>query len=156
MKSNGFIELCDLDWKPYANHSRAPKASAQAPETETETETERKTPLRGSKESANGGSGAPRSKRRTGARLPADWDLTDDRVQAAVNAGLARGRIRTEANKFRDYWHAKSGKDATKLDWDATWRNWCRNALEYKPNGPGESDPDRPPSHDDHFKPYCP
>jgi hypothetical protein len=27
---------------------------------------------------------------------------------------------------FRDYWLAKSGKDATKLDWFATWRNWVR------------------------------
>lgn len=36
--------------------------------------------------------------------------------------------VRTEAAKFADYWHGKSGKDATKVDWEATWRNWCRNA----------------------------
>jgi hypothetical protein len=28
---------------------------------------------------------------------------------------------------FRDYWIAKPGKDGTKLDWFATWRNWIRN-----------------------------
>lgn len=28
---------------------------------------------------------------------------------------------------FRDYWQAKTGKSATKSDWSATWRNWCRN-----------------------------
>jgi uncharacterized protein YdaU (DUF1376 family) len=30
-------------------------------------------------------------------------------------------------SRFRDYWIAKPGKDGTKLDWQATWRNWVRN-----------------------------
>lgn len=34
----------------------------------------------------------------------------------------------TELANFRDYWTAKSGKDATKLDWQATWRTWARKA----------------------------
>lgn len=29
--------------------------------------------------------------------------------------------------QFADYWKAKPGKDGCKLDWVATWRNWCRN-----------------------------
>ena len=29
--------------------------------------------------------------------------------------------------QFRDYWIAKAGKDASKLDWLATWRVWVRN-----------------------------
>lgn len=33
-----------------------------------------------------------------------------------------------ETAKFRDYWRAKAGKDATKADWPATWRNWIRNS----------------------------
>lgn len=36
---------------------------------------------------------------------------------------------RREAERFRDYWCAKSGKDATKTDWQATWRNWVRKAV---------------------------
>jgi len=28
---------------------------------------------------------------------------------------------------FVDYWTAKGGRDATKVDWLATWRNWVRN-----------------------------
>lgn len=28
--------------------------------------------------------------------------------------------------KFSDYWTAKPGKQGTKLDWFATWRNWVR------------------------------
>jgi hypothetical protein len=30
--------------------------------------------------------------------------------------------------QFKDYWCAKPGKDATKLDWSATFRNWVRRA----------------------------
>ena len=30
-------------------------------------------------------------------------------------------------DSFRDYWIAKTGNNATKLDWFATWRNWVRN-----------------------------
>lgn len=33
-----------------------------------------------------------------------------------------------EGEKFADHWHAASGKNAAKLDWLATWRNWVRNA----------------------------
>jgi hypothetical protein len=29
---------------------------------------------------------------------------------------------------FRGHWKNKIGKDRLKLDWDATWRTWCRNA----------------------------
>jgi hypothetical protein len=38
--------------------------------------------------------------------------------------------LKAEHAKFVDYWHAKSGKDATKNDWNATWRNWIRRAAE--------------------------
>jgi len=31
------------------------------------------------------------------------------------------------AQRFRDYWTAKPGRDGRKLDWAATWRNWVRN-----------------------------
>jgi hypothetical protein len=36
--------------------------------------------------------------------------------------------VRTEAARFADFWHSKPGKDGCKLDWLATWRNWCRDA----------------------------
>lgn len=32
-----------------------------------------------------------------------------------------------EYDRFRDYWTAKTGQSATKLDWLATWRNWLRD-----------------------------
>lgn len=75
-----------------------------------------------------------------GSRLPADWTLPPEwRAWArtehpAINPDL-------EAAKFRDYWHARTGSAATKADWQATWRNWVRNA---KPNGAGPQG--RPPT----------
>ncbi|KAB2761724.1 hypothetical protein F9L00_12725 [Brucella anthropi] len=37
-----------------------------------------------------------------------------------------------EADKFRDYWRGQPGQRGVKLDWEATWRNWCRSAAERK------------------------
>lgn len=42
-----------------------------------------------------------------------------------AEAGIDRHR---ELANFRDYWTAKSGANATKLDWQATWRQWARKA----------------------------
>ena len=35
-----------------------------------------------------------------------------------------------ETEKFVNYWTAKTGAQATKLDWPATWRNWMLGAAE--------------------------
>jgi nicotinamide mononucleotide adenylyltransferase len=42
--------------------------------------------------------------------------------------------IKSTADQFRDYWIAKAGAGATKLDWEATWRNWVRR-IEKPKNG---------------------
>lgn len=67
-------------------------------------------------------------------RLPKDFSVPPDwRAWAVQELGIPRQATDTEAAKFVDYWHAKSGRDATKLDWQATWRNWCRNARQARP-----------------------
>jgi hypothetical protein len=76
--------------------------------------------------------GSGKAPRRQGTRLPDDWRPSQDLV-AAVREERPDVDLRTETAKFRDHWHAKAGKDATKLDWDATYRNWIRNAR--RPNG---------------------
>ncbi len=58
-----------------------------------------------------------------GHRLPEDWLPPPDGVRLASELGLDLNRTLA---KFRDHWRAKPGKDGRKLDWDATWRNWCR------------------------------
>jgi uncharacterized protein YdaU (DUF1376 family) len=37
--------------------------------------------------------------------------------------------VRLVGETFRDHWRSKSGKDARKADWLATWRNWCRSDI---------------------------
>ena len=65
-----------------------------------------------------------------GTRLPSDWRLPKDWGDWALAdlRGWTPETVRLESEKFADFWHAKTGKDATKADWLATWRNWCRNA----------------------------
>ena len=65
--------------------------------------------------------------KRRATRLPADWTLPDEWRDWAISLGHSKQTVSLEAEKFRDYWCAKSGKDATKLNWLMTWRNWMRN-----------------------------
>lgn len=80
-------------------------------------------------------SGAQRASRSpNGSRLPADWSLPDEWGEwAASDGGMSGDDIRREAAKFGDFWRAKAGKDGRKVDWFATWRNWCRRAMEGRP-----------------------
>lgn len=64
-----------------------------------------------------------------GSRLPADWSPGHDDQAFAVGLGLSVDAV---AAQFRDYWHAKAGKDAVKLDWSATWRGWCRREADHR------------------------
>jgi hypothetical protein len=70
-------------------------------------------------------------------RLPQDWKLpkTWGEFALAEQPTWIDDHVRREADKFRDYWVAKAGKDATKRDWFATWRNWVRNAGALKTGG---------------------
>lgn len=68
-----------------------------------------------------------RSATKRASRLPDDWALPREWGLWAVQQGLSEAQVRLEGAKFRDYWVAKSGRDATKTDWLATWRNWIRN-----------------------------
>ncbi|WP_273783817.1 DUF1376 domain-containing protein [Bartonella sp. AU15XJBT] len=62
-----------------------------------------------------------------GHRLPETWQAD---IKAAVSEGLSESQAQWQAKKFRDYWQAKSGKEALKADWQATWRNWFRYEIE--------------------------
>lgn len=92
-----------------------------------------------------------------GSRLPADWMPSEEDKNFARQQGLDPNVV---AGSFRDYWVARAGSGGAKLDWPATWRNWCRRAVNDQPrstrtNGHGPSpglpelpvtrSPDRPP-----------
>jgi hypothetical protein len=69
--------------------------------------------------------------------VPSDWIAWANQACPLIDAHL-------EAAKFCDYWKAASGRQATKLDWQATWRNWIRNAHPSRPyRSPGGPPPAR-------------
>ena len=80
------------------------------------------------------GKPAARAAATRGHRLSPEWQLP----KAWGDWALAEypqwteAKVRREAANFRDHWVAKTGKDATKLDWLATWRTWCRNPLAHR------------------------
>ena len=70
---------------------------------------------------------ASSSPHKRASRISEDFTVTPEmRLWASSKAPDAD--LMTETEKFINYWVAKAGKDATKLDWNATWRNWILNA----------------------------
>lgn len=64
-----------------------------------------------------------------GSRLAADWTIPSEWIEqsAANHPEFDQQALLAIAEDFRDYWTAKTGAQATKLDWHATWRRWMRN-----------------------------
>ena len=60
-------------------------------------------------------------------RLSQDWQPSNSDLDYARELGWTDKQVRDTAQDFSDYWMAKSGQGATKVDWSATWRRWCRN-----------------------------
>lgn len=82
-----------------------------------------------------------------GSRIPDDFTVTPEMV-AWVRASCPQVDGRAETEKFVNHWRAKTGKDATKLDWPATWRNWMlgtrdRYGARASPNGARPSTTDQ-------------
>lgn len=77
---------------------------------------------------------------RRGTRLPPHWVLPDEWRLAAEETctqfKLSPGNLDLEAAKFRDFWLAKPGVGAVKLDWRATWLNWIRRMDQSTPHTP--------------------
>jgi hypothetical protein len=79
-----------------------------------------------------------------GTRLPSDFSMPPEWIQWALDdQGLSRTDAIREGESFVDFWHGKPGKDGVKVDWLATWRNWCRRSDRPRSNGKGK-DPDDP------------
>ena len=70
----------------------------------------------------------PKAKKAT--RLPPYWQVSKKLTEwAMAEKGMTQDQVLLEAERFRDYWVAMpDGKQATKSDWDATWRNWIRRS----------------------------
>ncbi len=100
--------------------------------TDTDTDTDNTSSLRSDVTAQ-----AP-AKAKRGSRLPDDF-MAD--ISEAVRLGLSEQDAHREADKFRDYWASQPGQRGVKLDWPATWRNWCRSAVERKQPRRNETPP---------------
>jgi len=69
---------------------------------------------------------APSSPKK-GSRLPDNFKPDQEWSKAQ---GLSTDRLLAEFEKFKDYWRGAAGAKGVKLDWQATWRNWIRAAIE--------------------------
>ena len=85
-------------------------------------------------DSATAVAAAPTPKR--GTRLPTDWQPARSEANIAAEKGHTSEFLTGQLLQFRDYWTAKAGANGTKLDWDATWRNWIRRSHEFAPAKP--------------------
>jgi len=80
----------------------------------------------------------PSPKPSRGIRLPRGWRPEPMPDEFRAKLGLSVAAVESEFEKFVDYWQARAGPNGVKRDWDATWRNWLRNAAERK--GKGQKD----------------
>lgn len=73
---------------------------------------------------------SPSARSSRGARIPDDFKPD---INAAIAEGLSRRDAERAALSFIDYWRAKPGSAALKLDWPATWRTWFRRRIDELP-----------------------
>jgi len=72
------------------------------------------------------------SARKRGTRIPEPFIVTADMRQWAIQEVPAVD-VDASTRTFVDYWRAVTGRNATKLDWTSTWRNWLRRDAERRP-----------------------
>jgi hypothetical protein len=82
-----------------------------------------------------------------GSRIPDTFLLTSEmREWASIKKPDVDLTLETE--KFCNYWRSATGRNATKMDWILTWKNWILNARTNGSNtnntyGRKQTDPDR-------------
>ena len=121
---------------PVTRDTSVSHGSVTRTETETETYKEEKSQKKKSR--------AARSTTQRGQRWPNDaivpepW-LLDGEMARSKN-GLPQIDLKVEAEAFANYWAAKSGAGAAKMDWRRTWINWVLNSkIKGTRNGSGQT-----------------
>lgn len=131
------VGLITDDWQPVRWESRQYKSDRSADRTRAWRERQKKESHgdvtvtdknRTDTEQTRAEKGADAPARAT--RLPDDFELTTERRAVAEAERLPADRTFVD---FCDYWRAASGQKARKCDWDATWRNWCRRQVDFRP-----------------------
>lgn len=62
-------------------------------------------------------------------------DFSPD-LDFAINQGLSLNKAKIEVEKFRNHWLSTG---VSRKDWDAAWRNWILNTIEWKKDSPKKS-----------------
>jgi hypothetical protein len=65
-----------------------------------------------------------------GTRITDKWQMPPEWVEWARSRfpSVSYAAMSNQAERFRNYWMAKPGAAGVKLDWFATWRNWCKSS----------------------------
>lgn len=94
--------------------------------TDRSSESSRPDPTRPDRSThvGSGGVGGTAPRKR-GTRIPDPFVVTTEMREWAASE-LGPVDVDASTRTFVDYWRGKAGRDATKLDWAATWRNWLR------------------------------
>ncbi|KAB2708314.1 hypothetical protein [Brucella intermedia] len=121
----GKTQVTICNYSHYQEAERTENASATQEKRTKDTNTPNTSSLRSDVKAQ-----AP-AKAKRGSRLPDDFKAD---ISEASRLGLSEADATREADKFRDYWNSQPGQRGVKLDWQATWRNWCRSAVERKPH----------------------
>lgn len=115
---------------PWVRGKGSPSVSPKDEPEATPSDSGRATPSPSPTPSSSSSTEGPRKR---GTRLQADW-MPDQSTIDAMKTECPNVDLHAEHRKFIDYWTDKTGKDATKLSWDGTWRNWIRRAGERQPH----------------------
>lgn len=75
----------------------------------------------------------PRSQTNRGTRIPKDFSVSPE-MAAWAREKVPSVDVARATEVFVDYWQDKSGKDAAKVSWLGTWRNWMRREQEKTPD----------------------
>jgi hypothetical protein len=76
---------------------------------------------------------SPTEPQKRARRLADDWVLPAGWGKWALTEGWPEATIRLQAEIFADFWQAKGGQGATKLDWFKTWKVWMRKVPKTAP-----------------------
>jgi hypothetical protein len=121
------------DGVPVTDQSRVTGTDVTRTDIDTDTDKETKVEETEVELDSVGGPAVPPAKPpapKKAERLSPNWTLRKAWGDWALaeRPDFTQDDVRKQAEMFRDHWVAKSGKDATKLDWEATWRNWIRKS----------------------------
>jgi hypothetical protein len=60
---------------------------------------------------------------------PESFEVTEAMATWATEQGLSAAQVIPQTERFLDHYR---GKGQAQKDWDATWRNWIRKAVDYR------------------------